>query len=364
MQSDRGDTNNTQTQWRLNWRTPHHVGTSSHVTKRAPWSLGWSPLPAECASWREALALESRGNKDECRVVFLCAHPVIAAIGPLGRACCDKSRKHPALAFSLGFSLTLFLSPGLCHPLSPELRLSAYCYLSRVSGCLKMLSESSCKTRGLKTHFHWGPRRHQVYLLCHFVKKTKDKNSSFFFNTVFFFMCICIEAKIDKSVLFCIVAFKKPPLNIIKDYKLNCELFYSFIPLLLFSPGLRLFVGVFQLTLLGKAWNVVGVTVWVTLKQHVLSFNAISQLSRFHLSQKMTWPARFWPWVWHTWCTVSVSSWPSGFWVFVSPCYYKEKLSTTSGFFRPQLIVSNHLDGFCIWVTTTFWTAGHKSLPL
>lgn len=123
-------------------------------------------------------------------------------------------------------------------------------------------------------------------------------------------------------------------------------------------------MGLFQLGLLEDPWNLVGVTSWVTLKQHILSFNTISQLLRFHVSHKMTWPARFGLWVWHTWCRPSVSSWPYGFCVFVLSCYYKEKPSATSGFFRQKLIANNHLDGFCILVTTTFWTAGHKSLPL
>lgn len=56
----------------------------------------------------EKLALESRGNKDEWRVVFPHVHPVIAAIGPLARACCDKRLETSCSAFSLGFSLTLF----------------------------------------------------------------------------------------------------------------------------------------------------------------------------------------------------------------------------------------------------------------
>lgn len=61
------------------------------------------------------------------------------------------------------------------------------------------------------------------------------------------------------------------------------------------SDIFKLFVALFQLTLLEDAWNPVGVTVCLTLKQHVLSFYTISQLSRFHLSHKMTWPDRLGP---------------------------------------------------------------------
>lgn len=62
-------------------------------------------------------------------------------------------------------------------------------------------------------------------------------------------------------------AFKKPPLNIIKDYNTNCVILQFHPSAFYFPPWtldiLRLFVGLFQLTLLEDAWNVPGVTVWV-----------------------------------------------------------------------------------------------------